>query len=105
MEPSKASLSDCGVTRVKPVLLALGIPRDLCPASNVTRQAFLPCLARPLFAKMVYDWEDKQETCYRMYVVERRSLDDVMKFFKDEGSLSICSSSPAFLRDDTFGRP
>lgn len=35
---------------------------------------------------MVYDWEDKQETCFRMYVIERRSLDDVMKFFKDEGT-------------------
>lgn len=35
---------------------------------------------------MVYDWDDKQEACYRMYVAERKSLDHVMKFFKDEGA-------------------
>jgi hypothetical protein len=35
---------------------------------------------------MVYDWDDKQATCYRLYVVERKNLDDVMKFFRDEGA-------------------
>lgn len=33
---------------------------------------------------MVYDWDDKRETCYRMYVVERKTLDDIMNYFKQE---------------------
>lgn len=48
---------------------------------------------------MVYDWEDKQETCYRLYVDEKKSLDDVMKFFREEGtSEHYCVVTP-------FGRP
>ncbi|OJD35386.1 clr5 domain [Diplodia corticola] len=31
---------------------------------------------------MVYDWEGKEPECYRMYVEEKRSLDEVMDFWK-----------------------
>lgn len=31
---------------------------------------------------MVYDWEGKEAECYRMYVEEKRSLDEVMDFWK-----------------------
>ncbi|EOD47851.1 putative glutamyl-trna amidotransferase subunit a protein [Neofusicoccum parvum UCRNP2] len=31
---------------------------------------------------MVYDWDGKEAECYRLYVEERRSLDEVMEFWK-----------------------
>lgn len=31
---------------------------------------------------MVYDWADKEDVCYQWYVVDRRSLDDLMKHMK-----------------------
>ena len=43
---------------------------------------------------MVYDWDDKRDACYRLYVVEKRNLDEVMKFFKDEGV--FCHGMPAW---------
>ena len=35
--------------------------------------------------KMVYEWEDKEGECYRLYVEERKSLDEVMDHFKEQG--------------------
>lgn len=32
---------------------------------------------------MVYDWEGKEEECYRLYVEERKPLDEVMEHFKN----------------------
>ena len=32
---------------------------------------------------MVYDWKDKKDECYRLYVEERKSLHEVMQYFKD----------------------
>ncbi|KAK4987839.1 hypothetical protein LTR28_001809, partial [Elasticomyces elasticus] len=43
---------------------------------------------------MVYDWDDKEATCHKMYVEERQSLDDVMAFFKRE--LGFVPSKRAF---------
>lgn len=34
---------------------------------------------------MVYEWDDKQDDCYRLYVQERKSLDEVMDYFKVHG--------------------
>ena len=34
---------------------------------------------------MVYDWEHKEAECYRLYVEERKSLDEVMDYFKQKG--------------------
>jgi len=31
---------------------------------------------------MVYDWDNKETECYRLYVEERKSLDDVMQHMK-----------------------
>ncbi|TVY18988.1 hypothetical protein LARI1_G003363 [Lachnellula arida] len=33
---------------------------------------------------MVYDWENKEEICYRMYIEEKKSLEDIMEYMKDE---------------------
>jgi hypothetical protein len=31
---------------------------------------------------MVYDWEAHKETCLRLYIGERRPLEDVMEYMK-----------------------
>lgn len=31
---------------------------------------------------MVYDWADKEEICYRMYIEEKKSLEDIMEYMK-----------------------
>ncbi|RKF56907.1 hypothetical protein GcM3_192034 [Golovinomyces cichoracearum] len=31
---------------------------------------------------MVYDWEDKEEVCYRMYIEEKKSLEEIMEYMK-----------------------
>lgn len=33
---------------------------------------------------MVYDWDGKEETCYRMYIEEKKSLEDIMEYMKTE---------------------
>lgn len=41
---------------------------------------------RPLWAdtgKMVYDWENKEEICYRLYIEEKKSLEEIMEFMKE----------------------
>ena len=35
-------------------------------------------------AKMVYDWDDKLDDAYRLYVEQRMSLDQVMEWFRRE---------------------
>lgn len=32
---------------------------------------------------MVYDWENKEEMCYRMYIEEKKSLEDIMDYMKE----------------------
>jgi Clr5 domain len=34
-------------------------------------------------AKMVYDWENKEEICYRMYIEEKKSLEEIMDYMKE----------------------
>ncbi|CAG8949048.1 hypothetical protein HYFRA_00002177 [Hymenoscyphus fraxineus] len=43
---------------------------------------------------MVYDWEDKQKLCYRMYIEENKSLEDIMEYMKEE--LKFAPSKRAF---------
>jgi hypothetical protein len=31
---------------------------------------------------MVYDWDEYKETCYRLYIDERKSLRDIMEFMR-----------------------
>lgn len=33
---------------------------------------------------MGYDWDDKREVCYRLYVDEKRSLEEVVEYFRDK---------------------
>lgn len=33
---------------------------------------------------MVYDWENKEEICYRMYIEEKKSLEEIMEYMKTE---------------------
>jgi hypothetical protein len=33
---------------------------------------------------MVYDWENKEEICYRMYIEEKKSLEEIMDYMKEE---------------------
>lgn len=33
---------------------------------------------------MVYDWEGKEPICYRMYIDEKKSLEDIMEYMKTE---------------------
>lgn len=33
---------------------------------------------------MGYDWDDKRDICYRLYVEEKRSLEDVVDYFRDK---------------------
>ncbi|KZF21971.1 hypothetical protein L228DRAFT_283172 [Xylona heveae TC161] len=33
---------------------------------------------------MVYDWEGKEEICYRMYIEEKKSLEEIMEYMKTE---------------------
>lgn len=32
--------------------------------------------------RMVYDWEGKEELCYKLYITENKSLEEIMEFFK-----------------------
>ncbi|KAI9849082.1 MAG: hypothetical protein M1838_000283 [Thelocarpon superellum] len=33
---------------------------------------------------MVYDWEGKEDVCYRMYIEDKRSLEEIMEYMKNE---------------------
>ncbi|CAD6442155.1 46038ceb-6a98-4a66-b03b-fe2bf54578c7 [Sclerotinia trifoliorum] len=43
---------------------------------------------------MVYDWDDKEELCYRMYIDEKKSLEEIMEFMKE--TMSFNPSKRAF---------
>lgn len=49
---------------------------------------------------MVYDWDGKEQTCRRLYVDEKQSLDEVMEYFRNEGFAPsyVASSVPSPLR-------
>jgi hypothetical protein len=34
---------------------------------------------------MVYSWDDKEAACYKLYVEERQSLEDVMSYWEIRG--------------------
>ncbi|KAI9724693.1 MAG: hypothetical protein M1828_003562 [Chrysothrix sp. TS-e1954] len=68
------------VKTIKP----LHIP-SICSAIQRDRQ-----MGRP---PMVYDWEGKENECYRLYVEERKSLDEVARYFKNEHGFAPSSSN------------
>lgn len=42
-------------------------------------------LAANSTCKMVYSWDDKEAECYRLYVEEKRSLDEVVSYWELRG--------------------
>ncbi|KAF7902942.1 hypothetical protein EAF00_002844 [Botryotinia globosa] len=43
---------------------------------------------------MVYDWDNKQEMCYSMYIEEKKSLEEIMEYLKE--NMSFNPSKRAF---------
>lgn len=39
---------------------------------------------------MVYSWDDKEVDCYRLYVEEKRSLDEVVSYWEVRGFTPRC---------------
>ena len=33
---------------------------------------------------MVYDWEGKEHVCHRMYIEEKKSLEEIMEYMRRE---------------------
>lgn len=60
---------------------------------------------------MVYDWENKEEICYRMYIEEKKSLEEIMEYMKEEHKFAPRSvnlagrTSPYTTRKATYRRP
>jgi hypothetical protein len=48
---------------------------------------------------MVYDWENKEEICYRMYIEEKKSLEDIMEYMKEEHKFAPRYDAPAAAPD------
>jgi hypothetical protein len=47
---------------------------------------------------MVYDWsEEKEQICYRMYIEEKKSLEEIMEYMKEEHKFA-----PRYVRIGTF---
>ena len=54
---------------------------------------------------MVYEWDDKLDDAYRLYVVERLSLDQVMDWFRREkGFAPRYVFGPPYMADVRYGR-
>lgn len=34
--------------------------------------------------KMVYEWDNKRDECYVMYITENKSLDEIIEFYKNQ---------------------
>jgi hypothetical protein len=43
---------------------------------------------------MVYNWDDKETECYRLYVEEKKSLDEVISHFEARGFTPRYSGHP-----------
>lgn len=52
-------------------------------ASRIAHSPRGNALRGPIQAKMVYDWENKEELCYRLYIEEKKSLEEIMEFMKE----------------------
>jgi hypothetical protein len=49
---------------------------------------------------MVYDWENKEEICYRMYIEEKKSLEEIMEYLKEEHKFAPRYASRSRARRD-----
>lgn len=60
---------------------------------------------------MVYDWENKEEICYRMYIEEKKSLEEIMDYMKDHHKFTpryvsaAGSAAPSYLAVLSTPRP
>lgn len=45
--------------------------------------------------KMVYEWDNKRDECYVMYITENRSLDEIIEFYKGQ------NFAPRYVVDST----
>ena len=39
---------------------------------------------RPPDGKMVYDWAEKRDICYYMYITESKSLEDIIEYWREK---------------------
>ena len=37
---------------------------------------------------MVYDWENKEDICYKMYIEEKKSLEEIMEYLKESSGFA-----------------
>jgi hypothetical protein len=68
------------------VSMAGASPTDAATPYRPLAQFF--CQSLRLFvvaAVMVYSWDDKEAECYRLYVEEKRSLDEVISYWETRG--------------------
>ena len=35
-------------------------------------------------AKMVYEWDNKRDECYNLYITENKSLEEIIAHFRDD---------------------
>jgi len=63
----------------------------ISPAVKSIATCTLQYLQKPLIHKsiirdiaMVYDWDDKREACFRMYVQEKKTLEEIKEYFRQE---------------------
>lgn len=45
--------------------------------------------------KMVYEWDNKRDECYVMYITENKSLDEIIEFYKGQ------DFAPRYVVDST----
>jgi hypothetical protein len=57
------------------------------PSSLLKERGEFAFWARTDF-KMVYDWENKEEICYRMYIEEKKSLEEIMEYLKENNGFA-----------------
>lgn len=46
---------------------------------------------------MVYDWESKEEMCYRLYIEEKKSLEEIMEYMKENYKFAPRYGTPFLL--------
>lgn len=32
---------------------------------------------------MTYDWEGKEDVCYKMYIIDKKPLEEIMEFYRE----------------------
>ncbi len=47
-----------------------------------TTRPGIPLAAAPSLSKMVYDWDGKRDICYKMYIEDKKALEEIMEYMK-----------------------